>query len=99
MHEGLQVVFWNVRSLYNKIDSISQEIDLLAPDILNISETWLHEQLPDHFVGISNYSLVRCDRTLPVKRGGGICTYIRQGLNFTVITDLSIYVAMILKCL
>ena len=95
MHKGLQVLFWNVRSVYNKIVSIRQEIDLLAPDILNISETWLQEQLSDHFVGIINYSLVRSDRTLIlpdgyVKRGGGICTYIKQGLNFTVITDLSI---------
>ena len=65
------------------------------PLTLNISETWLQEQLPDHFVGITNYSLVRSDRTLilpdgSVKGGGGICTYIKQGLNFTVITDLSI---------
>ena len=49
------MMFWNVRSLYNKIDTIKEEIGKLAPDILNISETWLHNQMPDHFVNISNY--------------------------------------------
>ena len=88
-------MFWNVRSLYNKIDTIKEEINKLAPDILNISETWLHNQTPDHFVHISNYSLIRNDRSLilhdgSTKRGGGICTYIRQGLNFVTIPESSI---------
>ena len=92
MHKGLKIVFLNVRSLYNKFDSIKQEIDSLAPDVINISETWLHNQMPDHFVSISNYSLIRNDRTLTlpdgtIKRGGGICTYIWQGLNFSVLND------------
>ena len=51
--------------------------------------------MPDHFVNISNYSLVRNDRSLilhdgSIKRGGGICTYIRQGLNFVIIPEFSI---------
>ena len=88
-------MFWNVRSLYNKIDTIKEEINNLAPDVLNISETWLHNQTPDHFVHIPNYSIIRNDRSLTLhdgttKRGGGICTYIRQGLNFIIIPEYSI---------
>ena len=95
MTKGLKMMFWNLRSLYNKFDTIKEEIGKLALDILNISETWLHNQMPDHFVNISNYSLVRNDRSLilhdgTIKRGGGICTYIRQGLNCVIIPEISI---------
>ena len=42
MDKGLKVIFWNVRSLYNNIDTIRLEIDKINPDILNVCETWLH---------------------------------------------------------
>ena len=98
MYKGLKVMFWNVRSLYNKFDSVKQEIELLAPEVININETWLHNQMPDHFVNITDYSLVRNDRTLilpdgTIKRGGGICTYIKQGLNFVIHNDFNICTA------
>ena len=41
MHKGLKFIFWNVRSLFNKIDSLICELPNLAPDVLNISESWL----------------------------------------------------------
>ena len=94
MHHGLKALFWNVRSLHNKFDVISQELNNISTDIVNISETMLREEMDDHFVSINNYSLVRNDRiTLcengSIKRGGGICTYIRQGLVFNCLQDLS----------
>ena len=84
-----------MRSLYNKIDVISHEIHNLSADIINLSETWLQNELVDHFVNIQNYSLVRNDRNTldtngTVKRGGGICTYIKKGLIFNVLDDLFI---------
>ena len=47
MNKGLKIVFWNVRSLYNKIDTIRLEVDNIKPDILNINETWLHDNIDD----------------------------------------------------
>ena len=95
MHKGLKVLFWNVRSLYNKFDSISHEIKKMEPDILNISESWLQVNLPDHLVNIPNYSLIRNDRTTTspngnIKRGGGLCTYIKQGINFDVKSEYAL---------
>ena len=65
-------------------------------DVLNISESWLQNELPDHLVSIPNYSLIRNDRTTTnndgsVKRGGGLCTFIKQGLNFKIENELDIY--------
>ena len=45
MGKGLKGLFWNVRSIYNKLDSIRHEVNNLQPDILNMSETWLNENI------------------------------------------------------
>ena len=62
MNKGLKIVFWNVRSLYNKIDTIRLEVDNIKPDILNTNETWLHDNIDDAFVSIKDYTLIRSDR-------------------------------------
>ena len=84
MDKGLKIVFWNVRSLYNKIDSIRLEIEKANPDILNVCETWLHSDIENDFVSIKDYTIIRSDRlTLEngiQKRGGGLCTYVRKSL-------------------
>ena len=94
IHHRFKVLFWNVRSLHSKFDVISHELNNISADIINISETWLREEMENHVVNINNYSLIRNDRTIIgengiIKRGGGICTYIRQGLAFTCLQDLS----------
>ena len=86
MHKGLKVDFLNVRSLYSKFGTIAFELNPISPDVININETRLQNTLPDHFVNIPHYSLIRNDRTTnlangAIKRGRGLCAYIRQGLN------------------
>ena len=80
------MVFWNVRSLYNKFDIIKYEILKFQPDIINFSETWLHDNIIDNEINMSNFNLVRFDRGRnqdgTIRRGGGICTYVKQGIIF-----------------
>ena len=95
MNKGLKIVFWNVRSLANKIDTIRCEVGKLEPDILNINETWLHDNIIDDFVKIDGYILLRSDRkTLvddgQIKKGGGLCTYVRKNIVCSDIVDMSI---------
>ena len=82
MGKGLRVLFWNVRSIYNKIDSIRYEVDNLQPDILNISETWLNENIHSDKIALTGYTILRNDRnTNPdgtIRKGGGICTYVKK---------------------
>ena len=84
MDKGLKILFWNVRSLYNKIDTFRLEIDKVNPDILNVCETWLHNDIESDFVSIKDYVIIRSDRTTLEngiqKRGGGLCTYVRKSL-------------------
>ena len=85
-------MYWNVRSLINKIDSIRQEIYNIQPDVLNICESWLHKNIDDSEVYINGYNLVRYDRGNnpdgSIKKGGGLCTFVKQGIIFENLTDL-----------
>ena len=86
-------MFWNVRSLYNKLDSIRDVVMKEQPDILNISETWLNTNILDQEIVIQGYTLVRYDRppnsNNTIKKGGGICTFIKECLIFKDLTELS----------
>ena len=94
MNKGLKIVFWNVRSLYNKIDTIKLEVDNIKPGILNINETWLHDSIDDGFDSIKDYILIRSDRMTMeaglAKKGGGLCTYVKRGLVCEEISDMLI---------
>ena len=67
----------------------------LQPDIVNINETWLNDKISDSEIYITGYNLLRHDRGLDehgtIKRGGGLCMYIKTGLicnnlpEFTII--------------
>ena len=56
--------------------------------VLGISESWLNEVIPDNFIQISGYELVRLDRSWKhpvsntVKKGGGVCLYVRDILQW-----------------
>ena len=57
-------------------------------DIACITETWLTNNVPNSVVYISDYTLVRKDRSLG-KRGGGVCAYIKSSIGFTTIDELN----------
>ena len=88
------MVFWNVRSLYNKIDSIRVEIDKINPDIVNLNETWLHDKIDNGLISIKDYILIRSDRKSydgeVAKKGGGLCTYVRKTYIFEENKEMTI---------
>ena len=57
-------------------------------DIVCITETWLTKNISNSVVDISDYTLVRKDRSAD-KRGGGVCTYIKSSIDFTTIDELN----------
>ena len=58
------------------------------------SESWLHENIDDGFVSIKDYILIRSDRKTmengTIKRGGGLCTYVRKTIICEELSDLTI---------
>lgn len=69
----------NARSLINKIDKLEEIIILYSPDIVIITETWLHAQIHDTEISPASYSLIRTDRD---SRGGGVAIMIKSSLTF-----------------
>ena len=57
-------------------------------DILAINETKLDSSISNCELDITGYDIVRLDRELNGRRGGGVCFYIRSNLNFAVRKDL-----------
>lgn len=78
--KGLQVIHHNVRSLFNKIDTIRYGFLEDSMDLLCFSETWLKKDIPDELVNIDDFILIRNDRQY--SRGGGTCIYVRKRLEF-----------------
>ena len=76
----------NTRSIVNKIDEITNLIDVNHVDIACVTETWLSDEVPPCVTGIDGYTCERRDRV--DIRGGGILIYIRNGIPYHRIETL-----------
>ncbi len=63
----------NARSLLPKIDELAVLLDGNPMDLVAITESWLHKDIDDSLISISDYNIYRNDRT--GSRGGGVCVY------------------------
>ena len=78
--KGLKFVHINARSSFNKLQEIYTHYKHC--DIIVITETWLHRAIPDAAVVFPEFRLIRLDRhTVDVRKGGGICMYVRETCN------------------
>ena len=71
----------NLNCLINKINVVSNMLISYNIDVLGVSETWLTSDIPDSFVAISGYHIVRCDNPSLVKKHG-VAIYIRNSINY-----------------
>lgn len=79
----------NAGSMVNKIDQLQVFLLEENPDILLITETWLHSNIGNSEISMPGYNIVsRCDRTDTLNgRGGGNIVYLANGLAGTEITS------------
>ena len=85
--KGLKIVFWNIRSILNKIESVRTKLHDKNISILVITESWLKPDIPNTLIDIEGYATYRYDRSYNndkghLKRGGGILVYVRDTLSF-----------------
>ena len=73
------VLYFNARSLNNKIDELCIRCKRYNPDDVVITETWFDPSLPDSLLSIENYVILRCDRDAS---GGGIAIFLRNSLFY-----------------
>ena len=87
-HAFPTIFFSNTRSMVNKLDELHASISTNNCDIAIITESWLSPHIPDDLIGLPNFATIRKDR-LEDQRGGGLCTYINNNLNFLELDYLS----------
>ena len=75
----------NTRSMANKLGAT---ITNNKCDIAIITESWLSSNITNDLIKIPGFSSIRKDRC-DDQRGGGLCTYIRNTLDFLELKDLS----------
>ena len=85
---GLHFVHLNVRSLWSKYDQIRQLLYNSNISLMGISESWLSTHVDQSLIEIPNYSCIRLDRnwsdnTVHVKKGGGVCCYIKNDMIYS----------------
>ena len=78
----------NTRSMVNKLDEINATIVNNKSDVAVITESWLSTNITDDLIMIPGFRSVRKDRP-DNQRGGGICTYIKETLDFIELNYLS----------
>ena len=78
----------NITSLLKHLDELRIVLDGQSIDILAINETRLDGSISDQDVKIVGYVVIRRDRTVNGRFGGGVCFYIRSNINYVVREDL-----------
>ena len=71
------------------IDDLRIFIDNSKIDILSVNETKLDSSIGNSDIHLSGYDVVRLDRKVNGRNGGGVCMYIRSNLNFRIREDLA----------
>ena len=77
----IRAMMFNAQSIRNKMDLFRALINKEKPDLIGITETWIHTNTRD-FVGeynVQGYKLFKKDRI--DKEGGGVMLYIREFLE------------------
>ena len=85
--KGFKIIFWNVISILNKLDSIKSKLSDNNIAVLVVTESWLKPDIPDAMICIEGYTHYRHDRQFfneqgYLKRGGGIIIYFKNTLLF-----------------
>ena len=75
-HLSIKCYLLNARSVVNKQPEISTFVEINKPDLLIITETWLHSDIPDSEIKLPGYQLLRMDREN--KNGGGCIMYFKD---------------------
>ena len=84
----IKIYYTNVRSLKNKINELKIMAAAAKPDIIALTETWLHDDIGNSEINIDSYSLIRKDRhRVANSRGGGVAFYIKDNIRVHTLSE------------
>jgi exonuclease III len=91
-HRGMVMTTLDINSLIAHIDEFRAYININKIDIMCINETTLDSSVKDHEVCLPGYQIIRRDRSVNGRNGGGICIYFRANINYKIRDDLHLEV-------
>ena len=86
----LLIIHINCRSMVRKEEELQNILELLDPDIICLSETWLDLSVPPNSHIPEGYKIIRKDRTenfqqkYKKKHGGGVAILFKSNLNINI---------------
>ena len=86
---GLVIASLNINGLLTHIDELRAFMSFSNVDILHINESKLDCTVHNDEVYIPGFEIVRKDRKVSGRHGGGVCTYLRTNLNNRIRNDLN----------
>ena len=86
---GFKIAALNVNSLSKHNDELRIILNDNVLDVLAINEAKLDDTVSDGELFINGYDIVRRDRAVNGRRGGGVCFYVRSNIDYFVRNDLS----------
>ena len=85
----IRLIHYNIQSLLSVLDSFRITHERKPFSLVCLTETWLTEDVADHEVNLSGYSIIRRDRSYAGKvRGGGVAIYVDDELSTVRRIDL-----------
>ena len=88
-------VLTNARSLCNKFNEFALFVTTQNPDIVCVTETWLHTDISDSLVCPKEYCVTRCNRN---GGGGSIAILVLNSVKFSVVDIPSEFSALEMIC-
>ena len=79
--ERLSTAFFNGRSIVNKLDEFEVFVHNEEPDIIGVSETWLHADIPYSESDLKDYCMYSGGGGYLHRRGGGYMLYIKETIK------------------
>ena len=64
------------------MDELQFAVQQIKPDVIVLTETWLHGEIGDAEISIEGFNIFRCDRE--THRGGGVVFYVATVLGCQV---------------
>ena len=93
--KGIGIVFWNARSISNKMDNFKITLKNSHHKVFCITESWLKPNMDSSILAITGFNIFRNDRKVMnrngfLKRGGGILLYANSDLDVRPLSDESL---------
>ena len=78
----------NINILFAHLDALKFFVLDFKIDVLAINETKIDSSVNDNEIYLPGFEVLRKDRSVNGRSGGGVCIYLRRNINYQIGDDL-----------